>query len=120
MITKFFGQSSIQENFNKSDRLNWILHLNRFDYYEYIFGESLVHKTNISSQLTFDFSKSLLLMEGDIVGEAFQYRNKYEITNKSNQGLVPEYLLNDENNISNLKLTVNRKGKLPLNSNGYR
>lgn len=109
MITKFFGQSSIQEDFNKCVSLRWVLQINGFDYFEYLFGGSIVHKKNISSRIIFDFTHNSLLIDGDIARDAFQNIKKYTIVNKSNQGLEPEYILSDENNIRQLKLTVKRK-----------
>jgi hypothetical protein len=109
MITKLFGQSSIQEYFNKSDSLKWVLEIKGFDYFEYIFGESVVNKKNLSSGLIFDFNFNMLTIDGDISRDAFQNIKKYKIINKSNQGLEPEYTLTDENNVRQIKLSVKRK-----------
>jgi len=109
MITKLFGQSPIQEKFNKCASLKWVLYINEFDYFEYLFGGSEVNKKNSSSRLIFDFTFNSLTIDGDIARDAFQNIKKYKIVNKSNQGLDPEYLLTDESNIRHLKLTIKRK-----------
>jgi hypothetical protein len=109
MLAKLFGQSSIQENFNKSDSLKWILEINAFDYFEYLFGDSVVNKKNLLSILIFDFKLNLFTIDGDIARDAFQNIKKYKIINKSNLGLEPEYTLIDENNVRQIKLSVKRK-----------
>lgn len=118
-FSEVFGQSSMQENFNKSNSLQWELIVNGFDFFEYSFNGSTINKKNISSVLIFDFSNNKLIIQGDIARDAFTEGFVFNIVKKINQGIEPEYELIEENNKYRLKFIVKRNYLLFENVSSY-
>jgi len=107
-LSEIFGQSSMQENFNKCTSLKWELTVNEFDYFEYSFNDNTINKKNISSRLVFNFTKNILLIHGDIAKDVFKEGAKFHIVKVLNQGIEPEYELIEEFKKNKLKLIVKR------------
>jgi hypothetical protein len=107
-FSEIFGQSSMQENFNKCTSLKWELTVNGFDYFEYSFNDNTINKKNISSLLVFNFTKNILLIHGDLAKDVFKEGAKFHIVKVLNQGIEPEYELIEEYKENILKLIVKR------------
>lgn len=101
LMSKFFGPSEFQNEFQKANSLNWILVINNIRDLEYSFGKSVAKQNFTDSSLEFDFSAGVFCVNGSLVDDVFNNRSEFQIVKSqlSDGDLVFYLSLIGDNNI---------------------
>lgn len=119
-LTKVFGQSELQENFNSCFGFKWELKIIDFKVFEYGFSHQLTREYSRSSILSFDFLNFKINIEGELARSAFEKEKVvFVIKHYKNLALNPEFILLNERNEEILLLVQRNSIKFLQNSNGW-
>ncbi len=101
LFSKVFGPSEFQNEVQKANSLHWFFVVNNIRDLEFSFGNSIAKQNFTDSTLVFDFSTGVLLINGDLVTEVFNYNGEFQIIKNQfvNGDLVFYLSLFSDNNI---------------------